>query len=76
MVGRFVERSGPESPMTLGSACASRAGAGVLASANLEHVHRYKKSETPEIFPRRIRCGEGAPTSTRGRVRSPNSKVA
>jgi hypothetical protein len=46
----------------LGSARASRAGDDALVIAKLI---------TKRVFLAQVRCGEGAATSTRGRVRSP-----
>ncbi len=51
----------PTTPRTLGSARASRAGDGALAIANLCHLKQR---------------GEGAATSTRGRVRSAGDSEA
>ena len=73
VAGRFVEsdtkRAGAP---TLGSACASRAGAGVLASANLEHVHLYKKSETQIFFPEEFVAAR-APQPARGGACAPQT---
>ena len=51
----------------LGSARASRAGDDALVVANFPDLRDFTD---------KVRCGEGAATSTRGRVRSPEKENA